>query len=236
MNFSLIEMKNGLERAALVEQGRSLYEEHQWLWKFFSGKDGQKRDFIYRKVKNEFGLPKFYVVSPSVPVRINSAWEVRTQTYRPIVESGGKFRFELRVNPVVTRKVQAGDLDNIKSRRDDVVISEKKKILDQYGVCKWSDLSALKDVKIDVHDLIYSSCLNWIRAREGKLGFRVFGGFRADSYTKNYPGKKSIVFSSVDVSGVLEVTSKEEFTKTLYTGIGRSKAFGCGLLLIKRVE
>ena len=41
-------------------------------------------------------------------------------------------------------------------------------------------------------------------------------------------------FSSVDFIGWLEVTDVEKFTKALLEGIGRSKAFGCGLMLVKR--
>jgi len=41
-------------------------------------------------------------------------------------------------------------------------------------------------------------------------------------------------FSSVDFVGELEVTDVEKFTKALLEGVGRSKAFGCGLMLVKR--
>lgn len=42
-------------------------------------------------------------------------------------------------------------------------------------------------------------------------------------------------FSSVDFTGSLEVTDIEKFIKALFEGIGRAKAFGCGLLLIRRI-
>jgi CRISPR system Cascade subunit CasE len=42
-------------------------------------------------------------------------------------------------------------------------------------------------------------------------------------------------FSSVDFTGNLEVTDVEKFTKALLGGIGRAKAFGCGLLLVRRI-
>ena len=47
-------------------------------------------------------------------------------------------------------------------------------------------------------------------------------------------GKKS-GFSSVDFLGDLEIIDVEKFTKALFGGIGRAKAFGCGLLLILRI-
>ncbi len=46
-------------------------------------------------------------------------------------------------------------------------------------------------------------------------------------------GKKS-GFCSVDFLGDLEVTDVEKFTKALFLGIGRAKAFGCGLMLVRR--
>ena len=41
-------------------------------------------------------------------------------------------------------------------------------------------------------------------------------------------------FSSVDFTGELEVRDVENFKHALFHGIGRSKAFGCGLLLVRR--
>lgn len=41
-------------------------------------------------------------------------------------------------------------------------------------------------------------------------------------------------FSSVDFLGDLEITDVERFTKALFGGIGRAKAFGCGLVIVRR--
>jgi len=41
-------------------------------------------------------------------------------------------------------------------------------------------------------------------------------------------------FSSVDFTGELEVRDVDSFRHALFSGIGRSKAFGCGLLLVRR--
>ncbi len=40
-------------------------------------------------------------------------------------------------------------------------------------------------------------------------------------------------FSSVDFTGELQITDSEKFQRTLFQGLGRSKAFGCGLLLVR---
>ena len=47
--------------------------------------------------------------------------------------------------------------------------------------------------------------------------------------------EKKSGFSSVDFLGDLEIIDVEKFAKAVFGGIGRAKAFGCGLLLIRRV-
>jgi CRISPR system Cascade subunit CasE len=50
----------------------------------------------------------------------------------------------------------------------------------------------------------------------------------------NSKGKKA-GFSSVDFTGQLQITDVEKFEQALFRGIGRSKAFGCGLLIIRKI-
>ena len=47
-------------------------------------------------------------------------------------------------------------------------------------------------------------------------------------------GKKA-GFNSIDLSGEVVVTDAERFTQLLTTGIGPAKAFGCGLMLVRRI-
>lgn len=84
---------------------------------------------------------------------------------------------------------------------------------------------------------------NWLKAQGERLGFELVLG--SDGLNKlqnsgyawhslNSKGKKA-GFSSVDFTGQLRVTDTEKFEQALFHGIGRSKAFGCGLLMIRRV-
>ena len=47
---------------------------------------------------------------------------------------------------------------------------------------------------------------------------------------------RKLQFTTVDFSGQLAVTDPLAFVAALGSGIGRAKAFGCGLLLIRRVN
>jgi CRISPR system Cascade subunit CasE len=44
------------------------------------------------------------------------------------------------------------------------------------------------------------------------------------------------VFGVLDISGVLEVHDPDRFLLRLAQGFGRARAFGCGLMLIRRVR
>ncbi len=46
--------------------------------------------------------------------------------------------------------------------------------------------------------------------------------------------EKPIAFSSVDFSGTLCITDASLFEQALFSGLGKSKALGCGMLMVKR--
>ena len=47
--------------------------------------------------------------------------------------------------------------------------------------------------------------------------------------------EKIIHYSTIDYQGILTVDNVEKFKNTLLFGIGKSKAFGCGLMVIRRI-
>ena len=48
-----------------------------------------------------------------------------------------------------------------------------------------------------------------------------------------FPGRNAV--GLLDVRGILSVKEPDTFLATLGTGLGRARAFGCGLMLIRRV-
>jgi CRISPR system Cascade subunit CasE len=48
-------------------------------------------------------------------------------------------------------------------------------------------------------------------------------------------GEAAVRFSTLDLDGVLEVTEPEAFVAAVRRGFGKAKAFGCGLMLLRRV-
>ena len=76
-----------------------------------------------------------------------------------------------------------------------------------------------------------------LRSRASRLGFEVDEKILAvDGYQRHSEKKDGrLRFSTVDFSGELTVNDPSAFAGALRGGIGHAKAFGCGLLLVRRV-
>lgn len=230
MYFSVITPEDDLLRQAAHEMAQSPYAEHQWLWQFFPSNEGQPRDFIFRR-HAEQQIPRFYVVSQRPPMAFSEAWQVQSRSYDPQLLEGQRLSFQLCANPVVTKKNSAGT-----SQRHDVVMQAKKQLLAERGLnfdAKWKDLPD-EGSKPLLYELIQKSCMAWLQSRAGKHGFEVLTA-SVDAYQQNRAGKRDIRFSTVDFSGELMVTHPILLQQALFNGLGHAKAFGCGLLLVKRI-
>lgn len=76
----------------------------------------------------------------------------------------------------------------------------------------------------------------WIFERAQKWGLKLYEGSlmqNARVQHRIWNKGRSIQFSSVDYSGVAQVLDAQKIQKILLEGVGRSKSFGCGLLLVK---
>lgn len=201
------------------------YEEHAFIWGLFE-KDGDiKRDFLYRRVDDRAGA-LFYVLSERKPEENHELWAVETKPFEPVIRLGDRFHFSLRANPVVTKKPEGSA--SKKRKRDDVFMNA---------------LAEYKDIPVSQRptnaQILTTSAYGWLEQRARSNGFEVSSdsvlveGYRKVEMVKR-SNKDSIQFGVVDYSGILEVTNVGLFYKALNQGIGKSRAFGCGLLLIKR--
>ena len=86
----------------------------------------------------------------------------------------------------------------------------------------------------------------WIETQGQRYGFKIcvdrfnekklhYSGHRWNNLSEKYRGRGRAGFDSVDFSGELEIIDPDLFTNALFAGIGPAKAFGCGMLMIRRV-
>ncbi len=228
MYFSLITPAEGREREAAQQRLQGPYRDHQWLWQMFPAPAGTARDFLFRRHEVD-GLLRYYVVSNRRPQCSHMSWNVQVRDYAPQVSAGTRLRFELRANPAV-RHSRDG-----KSSRHDVVMEAKRKMLAERGLSRWADWT--DDTRPDLYSIVQQSCSAWLARRGETLGFEVdAGSLVAEAYQRHdEAGQRDLQFTTIDFSGSLAVTDSEAFGRTLLHGIGPAKAFGCGLLLVRRL-
>jgi CRISPR system Cascade subunit CasE len=237
--FSRIELDErhaGAGEAVAQAFGGGVYSDHQCLWNFFPASDGNARDFLFRRFEPQGGRQQalYYCVSDRPAMASHPAWRVACREYAPRVDRGDRLLFDLRVNPTQSHKRDG------KSRRDDVVMHAKKRILAERGVNRWADLP--QGDRPSLYELADQAVRSWLGEEvpagfAARHGFRVLNDLRVDAYRQHRiarSGQAPITLSAVDLSGTLTVADSEEFTRALLCGVGRAKAFGCGLLLVRR--
>jgi len=231
MYFSLIAPVAGAERDAAQVRAAGPYKEHQWLWRFFPNDPNADRDFLFHR-RDINDVPRYYLVSARLPFSPAASWLVQTRPYAPRIEPGTRLSFDLRANPVVCAK-RGG-----KPCRDDVVMAEKKRLLGERGLKCWSEWTT--DDRPALYDLVTRVCGAWLKKRSESCGFTLNQeALRVDAYQshmekRQLPIERRLRFSTAEFSGVLTVEDMDCFHDTLIRGIGPAKAFGCGLLLVRR--
>jgi CRISPR system Cascade subunit CasE len=240
------------------------YADHQWLWQFFPAPMGTPRDFLFRRIEpqGDRRQPMFYVVSARPPQPVHDAWNVESRTYEPDLEEGACLVFDLRVNPVfhemeerkadeqhayVARRRSKGlkirERPSMRKIYHDVVMHGKRKLKEQAGVERWTDIDDAS--RPPLYELVHETVRDWFCGADGQAGMASRCGFavdtgrlRVDAYRQHRVRRgedREIRFSTVDLAGELVVTDSGRFGATLLNGVGRAKAFGCGLLLVRRI-
>lgn len=201
------------------------YRHHQTLWALFSDSPERCRDFVYRQKDDEPGL-SFLVVSKRLPSDKFNIWEMETKTYDPVLSAGEQLKFSLRTNPIRTGRNADG-----KQARFDVVM-DKKKALREQGISR-EEMPSQAAIAQEA-----GAC--WLIGRQKKIGVEIDSGqLRVDGYRilemPRAKGGGRIRIATLDFDGFCRVVNPEKLKNALFNGLGPAKAFGCGLLLIKRV-
>ena len=226
--------------------GLDPYGQHRLVWTFFDLPREGRRDttpFLFRAEVSD-GLPILYLLSSTQPQDPNGKWHIESKEYRPRLAAGERLAFKLRANPTVkrpgdvrldtdgTQKVRttgpkAGQ-PKCKVERHDVVMDAKRKM-------SWTSLAP--DDKPPLAEIEYEAGSCWLRSREERLGCEFdTGRLEAHGHAIHRMRKRGITLSTLDFEGELRITDAVRFTETLFQGIGPAKAFGCGLLLVRRID
>ena len=213
---------------------------HRAIWRLFSRHPEQRRDFLFRHEVAARGRPRFFVLSAQPPAEDvdDGLWSIETKPFAPKLSVGDRLQFSLRASPTVTKPIEKGG----KSHRHDIVMNAKLAAEEGAPPC-------------DVVLLVQETGERWLRARSARSGFELESGtvervgddglieeqevtlLKVDGYQQHCLYRRSgepIRFSTMDFEGVLIVREPKTFLDQVTQGFGPQKAFGCGLMLLKR--
>lgn len=230
MYLSRVWLRRDAPAAALApillppDDGERAGTVHRLLWTLFADAPDRRRDFLWREAGGTDLVPghsEFLVLSAREPRDAHGLFRLETKEFAPVLSPGDRLAFSLRANAVVTRPDPGR---GGKPSRHDVVmdrlraVPEDKRAEQRFG-------------------LLQEAGRDWLARQGERAGFAVLEGSRVDGYEPvRVPrrGKQPIRFSVLDLDGTLEVRDPAAFVTTLAAGFGKAKAFGCGLMLIRR--
>lgn len=256
--------RSGMNPAHLFElMHGNAYREHALLWRLFPG-DAAPRDFVFRAERGPGGMPLYYLVSQREPRPVTGALdvEIHPRPYPPDFEVGMRLHFRLRANPTVATREALGTeaLAQYNVRRTatgarspkthhgrrefhDVIMAAKKACGHTKG---WKPSPAQRD---ECDRQVNQAACAWLLDRLPRWGLRICA--RGD-YWSEEPGpalrwdfyqqhrlpraQGELQFSSIDYEGEVQVDDSVLLRQALVQGVGRAKAFGCGLLLVRPIR
>ena len=200
--------------------GQSRHPGHHLVWSLFADDPERRRDFLWREMEQH---STFLILSARPPVDHHELFEIdEPKPFAPILSAGDRLRFSLRANPVVRRRNPACR----RSVKHDVVMDALR--------------SRPSGERAEYrHAAIHKQGLEWLERQADKAGFAIRASdVGIDGYRQHRVSRKgqaaAMSFATLDFEGVLDVRDPSEFLSSVARGFGAAKAYGCGLMLIRR--
>ncbi|HRO48519.1 MAG TPA: type I-E CRISPR-associated protein Cas6/Cse3/CasE [Hyphomicrobium sp.] len=203
---------------------------HRILWLLFQEIPDAERDFLWR----DDGNGKYMILSRRPPVDPLGLFALDTTAFEPTLAAGDRLAFVLRANPVVTTKragvKRVGGNGKARGTRVDIVIDAlHRENIPAGSRGPHRDRVAAK------------AGVAWLEAQGDRAGFKivrnepepVIGGYTQIPIERRH-GRRPAGFSVLDFAGQIEITEPAAFLSKLAKGFGAAKAFGNGLMLIRR--
>lgn len=192
---------------------------HHLVWSLFTGESDGRRDFLWCEMERRGA---FLILSERLPMDHHGLFELdEPKPFAPMLAAGDWLRFSLRANPVIRRR----DPARARSVKHDVVMD----------ALRAHPRGARAERRFDA---MRERGFAWLDRQGAKAGFSVEAdNVRIDGYRQyriSRKGAGAMSFSTLDFDGVLEVRDPGAFLAGITRGFGAAKAYGCGLMLVRR--
>lgn len=206
---------------------------HRLVWLLFQDQPDAKRDFLWRAED----VGRFLILSSRPPQDRNGLFDVETKPFEPQLSKGDRLRFVLRANPIrrldqsETRTTAKGR-ETPKRKKVDVVMHALREV-------PRTDWEKRTGRAFERDRIAQEAVAQWFDAQGEENGFQRDDDapFKVNNYTQlpiERRRGRSAGISVVDIEGLIEVTDPTRLLARLPVGFGSAKAFGCGLMLIRR--
>ena len=202
---------------------------HHLVWSLFPGDADAERDFLWHREAPD----RYLVLSARKPADNHALFEVETKDFAPAIAAGTRLSFMLRANPAVTIR----DPDGKRHHADVVMHAITRARREERDV----------EARVAREEALQPSGAagGWLMKQGAQAGFKPdpetlsIGGYSrvviprtAKSGADDW--RNAVTFHTLDYQGLLRVEDPALFLKRLTQGFGRAKAFGCGLMLLRR--
>ena len=202
---------------------------HRILWLLFQDIPDATRDFLWR----DEGDGKYMILSARPPVDPHGLFELDSKPFQPALQVGDRLAFCLRANPVVASKVAlAPEQRAIRARGKKIDI-----VMRALHAVPETDWNAKTGRAFQRDSIAAEVGVKWLAGQGVKAGFKLARVPVVDGYNQ-FPIERRkgrpAGFSVLNFSGELEIDDPAAFLERLPKGFGSAKAFGNGLMLIRR--
>lgn len=188
---------------------------HKLIWAAFADGPERTRDFLWREEDDG----SFLTLSARPPMPMDLFEPFETKPFAPVLAPGDRLSFALRANATRAKR-GAG--------RVDVVMDALHAMPPEARAAARPEVAQREGAA-------------WLERQGAAAGFTphavMVEGYATHALPDHRgPRKGQPQFGILDMSGTLEVTDPAAFCAQLAQGFGRAKAFGCGLMLIRRAR
>ena len=199
--------------------GPSRQPGHHLVWSLFADGSDRARDFLWR----EMSAGVFLILSARLPEDRHGLFEVdEPKPFTPALEPGDRLGFSLRANPVIRRRHHS----RRRSVKHDVV-------MDALRSRENGERAAQRFATVQ------EKGFEWLDRQGTAAGFSIRSADVAvDGYDQHRISRagstSAMAYSTLDFEGVLTVSDPDTLLPAIARGFGAAKAYGCGLMLIRR--
>jgi CRISPR system Cascade subunit CasE len=191
---------------------------HRLIWALFADGPDRRRDFLWRQA----GPGEFLALAARPPHDAHNLFMLEWKPFAPDLRPGQRLGFSLRANPVAAG---APPGRGKRGQRHDVVMHALHALPREQRTAERAAR-------------IRAAGTSWLARQGAAHGFDLESESLAiDGYDQIRIPRETggpIRFSVLEFEGILTVREPRLFLRRLAEGFGAARAFGCGLMLIRR--